>query len=109
MLPLQTRLTALDLIGFAAGDERPRQFVHMPESELDQELVSIKVLTLLLLPAHSNLLVLSSSLITLPQLQYITPSIRTDSGQMSGMSSRRLDTLAMDHAMASGLSTLTGI
>lgn len=40
---LQTRLTALDLIGFAAGDERPRQFVHMPEAELEQELVSIKV------------------------------------------------------------------
>ena len=40
---MQTRLTALDLIGYAAGDERPRQFVHMPEQELDQELVSIKV------------------------------------------------------------------
>lgn len=40
---LQTRLTALDLIGFAAGDERPRQFVHMPEAELEQELMSIKV------------------------------------------------------------------
>ncbi|KAL0039926.1 hypothetical protein WJX77_011783 [Trebouxia sp. C0004] len=38
----QTRLTALDLIGYAAGDERPRQFVHLPEQELDQELVSIK-------------------------------------------------------------------
>ena len=43
---MQTRLTALDLIGYAAGDERPRQFVHMPEQELDQELVSIKVCTL---------------------------------------------------------------
>ena len=40
---VQTRLTALDLIGYAAGDERPRQFVHMPEQELDQELISIKV------------------------------------------------------------------
>ena len=40
---MQTRLTALDLIGYAAGDERPRQFVHMPEQELEQELVSIKV------------------------------------------------------------------
>ena len=40
---VQTRLTALDLIGYAAGDERPRQFVHMPEQELEQELVSIKV------------------------------------------------------------------
>ena len=43
---MQTRLTALDLIGYAAGDERPRQFVHMPEQELDQELVSIKVFAL---------------------------------------------------------------
>ena len=40
---MQTRLTALDLIGYAAGDERPRQFVHMPEQELEEELVSIKV------------------------------------------------------------------
>ena len=39
---LQTRLTALDLIGYAAGDERSRQFVHMPEAELEQELLSIK-------------------------------------------------------------------
>ena len=39
---LQTRLTALDLIGYAAGDERSRQFVHMPEEELEQELLSIK-------------------------------------------------------------------
>lgn len=31
----QTRLTAMDLISFAAADERPRQFVHMPESELE--------------------------------------------------------------------------
>ena len=43
LLVLQTRLTALDLIGYAAGDERPRQFVHMPEQELEDELVSIKV------------------------------------------------------------------
>ena len=43
VMVLQTRLTALDLIGYAAGDERPRQFVHMLEQELDQELVSIKV------------------------------------------------------------------
>ena len=39
---LQTRLTALDLIGYAAGDERSRQFVHLPEAELEQELLSIK-------------------------------------------------------------------
>ena len=48
---MQTRLTALDLIGYAAGDERPRQFVHMPEQELEQELVSIKV-SYLTLPAQ---------------------------------------------------------
>lgn len=39
----QTRLTALDLIGYAAGDERPRQFVHCPEDELDQAVATIKV------------------------------------------------------------------
>ncbi len=39
----QTRLTALDLIGYAAGDERARQFVHMPEDELEQILASVKV------------------------------------------------------------------
>lgn len=38
----QTRLTALDLIGYAAADERPRQYVHCPEEELEQALVSIK-------------------------------------------------------------------
>lgn len=43
LVALQTRLTALDLIGYAAGDERPRQFVHMPEHELEQELIPIKV------------------------------------------------------------------
>ena len=39
----QTRLTALDLIGYAAGDERPRQFVRCPEDELDQAVATIKV------------------------------------------------------------------
>ena len=39
----QTRLTALDLIGYAAGDERPRQFVRCPEEELDQAVATIKV------------------------------------------------------------------
>ena len=39
----QTRLTALDLIGYAAGDERPRQFVHCPESELDQAVAAVQV------------------------------------------------------------------
>ncbi|CAK0786311.1 hypothetical protein CVIRNUC_009524 [Coccomyxa viridis] len=38
----QTRLTALDLIGYAAGDERPRQFVRCPEEELDQAVATIK-------------------------------------------------------------------
>ncbi len=39
----QTRLTALDLIGYAAGDERPRQFVHCPEPELDQAVAAVQV------------------------------------------------------------------
>lgn len=43
----QTRLTALDLIGYAAGDERPRQFVHCSETELEQHLASVKVRSLL--------------------------------------------------------------
>ena len=30
----QTRLTALDLIAYAAADDNPSQFVHMPEREL---------------------------------------------------------------------------
>ena len=40
----QTRLTALDLIAYAAADERPSQFVHMPEHELEQALATVKVL-----------------------------------------------------------------
>lgn len=39
----QTRLTALDLIAFAAADDRPQQFVHMPEAELDAVAATIKV------------------------------------------------------------------
>ena len=39
----QTRLTALDLLAYAAADERPRQFVHMPEHELEQALAAVKV------------------------------------------------------------------
>lgn len=39
----QTRLTALDLIAYAAADERPQQFVHMPEAELEAEAARIKV------------------------------------------------------------------
>ena len=43
LFAIQTRLTALDLIGFAAGDERPQLFVHMSEAELEQELAAIQV------------------------------------------------------------------
>ena len=39
----QTRLTALDLIAFAAADERAEQFVHMPEDELQDVLANIRV------------------------------------------------------------------
>jgi activating signal cointegrator complex subunit 3 len=38
----QTRLTALDLIAYAAADERPSQFVHMPEPELEQALMGVQ-------------------------------------------------------------------
>lgn len=37
----QTRLTALDLIQYAASDELPRQFLNMPESALDMVLSQI--------------------------------------------------------------------
>lgn len=40
----QTRLTALDLLGYAAADERPRQFVHMPEDELEAISSGVKVI-----------------------------------------------------------------
>ena len=30
----QTRLTALDLIAFLAADDNPKQWLHMPESEV---------------------------------------------------------------------------
>jgi hypothetical protein len=39
----QTRLTALDIIGYAAGDERPRQFVHCSEAELEEAVAGVKV------------------------------------------------------------------
>jgi hypothetical protein len=39
----QTRLTALDLIGYAAADERPRQFVHCAEPELDAAVAAVQV------------------------------------------------------------------
>ncbi|XP_036325635.1 activating signal cointegrator 1 complex subunit 3 [Rhagoletis pomonella] len=38
----QTRLTALDLITFVAGDENPKQFLHLPENEMHQILQGIK-------------------------------------------------------------------
>jgi len=38
----QTRLTALDLIAHAAADERPAQFVHLPEATLEAELRSVR-------------------------------------------------------------------
>lgn len=38
----QTRLTALDIIAYAAADERPRAFVHMTEYELDEILLSVR-------------------------------------------------------------------
>lgn len=56
----QTRLTALDLIGHAAADERPRQFVHCPEEELEQALWLIKAQPLHLFHAFAK--ILSSSL-----------------------------------------------
>ncbi|GIL81339.1 hypothetical protein Vretifemale_10405, partial [Volvox reticuliferus] len=38
----QTRLTALDLITYAVADERPQQFLRMPESELETCLAGVK-------------------------------------------------------------------
>ncbi|KAH9778126.1 DExH-box ATP-dependent RNA helicase DExH14 [Citrus sinensis] len=53
----QTRLTALDLIQFAASDETPRQFLGMPEEDLQMVLSQVLVCTSTLawgvnLPAH---------------------------------------------------------
>lgn len=31
----QTRLTALDLIAYCAAEENPKQFLHMPEDEIE--------------------------------------------------------------------------
>ena len=36
-------MTALDLLGYAAADERPRQFVHTSDEELEAVLSGIKV------------------------------------------------------------------
>ncbi|XP_055607496.1 activating signal cointegrator 1 complex subunit 3 [Uranotaenia lowii] len=38
----QTRITALDLIAFLAGEDNPKQFLHIPEQEMEQILSSIK-------------------------------------------------------------------
>ena len=38
----QTRLTALDLIGFLAGEENPRQFVGLPERDMEQLTATIR-------------------------------------------------------------------
>ena len=38
----QTRLTALDLIGFLAAEENPRQFIRLGEDEIDQLVQSIR-------------------------------------------------------------------
>ena len=38
----QTRLTALDLIAYAASDDNPSQFVHMPEQELSTAVESVR-------------------------------------------------------------------
>ncbi|ALC46005.1 CG5205 [Drosophila busckii] len=38
----QTRLTALDLITFVAGDHNPKQFLHMEEHEIEQLLHNIR-------------------------------------------------------------------
>ena len=38
----QTRLTALDLITYAVAEERPQQFVHMPEEELQLVLETVR-------------------------------------------------------------------
>ena len=38
----QTRLTALDVIAYAAADERPEAFVNMTDAEVDQIQSSVK-------------------------------------------------------------------
>ncbi len=39
----QTRLTALDLIAYAAADDRPRQFLRVSDEEMEQCLATVKV------------------------------------------------------------------
>lgn len=38
----QTRLTALDLIAFLAAEDNPKQFLHIPDDEMDQIITNIK-------------------------------------------------------------------
>lgn len=38
----QTRLTAIDLIGFLAGEDNPKQWLHMPDAEMDNLLLGVK-------------------------------------------------------------------
>ena len=38
----QTRLTALDLIAFLAGEEDPKMWLHMAESEMDRLATTVK-------------------------------------------------------------------
>lgn len=38
----QTRLTAIDLMGFVVTEENPKQWLHMPEHELDQLVSTVK-------------------------------------------------------------------
>lgn len=53
----QTRLTALDLIAFAAAADRPRQFLHVAEHELAQMLARVHV-SFLLLCSHCCFIVI---------------------------------------------------
>ncbi|XP_018018509.1 activating signal cointegrator 1 complex subunit 3 [Hyalella azteca] len=38
----QTRLTAIDLMGFVVTEDNPKQWLHMPEHELDQLISTVK-------------------------------------------------------------------
>jgi activating signal cointegrator complex subunit 3 len=40
---INNRLTALDLITFAAANETPRQFLHISEAELESYLASVLI------------------------------------------------------------------
>ncbi len=39
----QTRLTALDLIAYCASDDNPKQFLHMPEDEIEAIAATLQV------------------------------------------------------------------